>query len=810
MAGNTAYLWIKDKFENFYQDFITIEGDGSIDINFNNFPDGMFSYTFGDIMIFLTSDVTGLTTIDMNINKTYSCIEFNIIDPNHIEPVLTTGSCSQNIGYRVNSCSQYVGAQGPTGPQGATGSNGTIGIDGATGATGATGSQGIQGIQGATGSNGTIGIDGAAGATGSQGIQGIQGATGSNGTIGVDGATGATGSQGIQGPIGPTGANGTIGVDGATGATGPQGATGATGSQGIQGPIGPTGSNGTIGIDGAAGATGPQGATGATGSQGPAGPTLGLSYSLGISNDAGNYKIINLATGSNPGDAINFGQSALFQPTFVGIDATTPISASDISINYSTRVLTITPPLGYFNFFSDGGGITIKHTKTGTVSFPAFTNTSGYVDWHFDSSGTPTVVNYEIDDGSDTLTSVYSGIWNASLSGASSSIVEVFECHQNITSAIDHRWKHKFGSIWEEGFTLVSNTLSSGTPNANGSNAVVSLTTGTNVDDDLEYTITNSTASTIWNQNMGNTTAASLTASNGGLFSIRYQDGAGQSFLLPATTFPFDWNTSTNTPQYITSTGSRVGVPSGNFFVYYLFAVQDPRNGYAIKSISSPSQYNTLTLAQAASWLDITSTYTSLSDEIRPLYKLIYLYSSAYNVGTKKSVLRQVDDLRVARVTSLGTLAGSLPASSVTVVPSSYIASTNVQSALNELGQGNFSIEYVIDGQGVVIGNGMGVSKNVYNNCTLTGWKVIEYSNPPATASITLDIYKTTFAGFPGTASSSIFGGVNQPLLATQSINSNLSFGTVSCTKGDELLLNISGSSGALKVKLVLIGTKNI
>ena len=38
-----------------------------------------------------------------------------------------------------------------------------------------------------------------------------------------------------------------------------------------------------------------------------------------------------------------------------GISAETPITAQNISINYTTRVLTITPPLGYFDFFIDGG-----------------------------------------------------------------------------------------------------------------------------------------------------------------------------------------------------------------------------------------------------------------------------------------------------------------------------------------------------------------------------------------------------------------------------------------------------------------------
>jgi len=390
--------------------------------------------------------------------------------------------------------------------------------------------------------------------------------------------------------------------------------------------------------------------------------------------------------------ATTLSATTIYSPTldlkaimFVGIDATTPISASDISIDYSTRVLTITPPLGYFNFFVDGGGIASKFTKTGNVAFPAFSDISGIVSFYFDASGNATVSNSDVEDGSDTLTSVYTLIWNSTLTGSSKSVVEVLETHQNLIPAIDHRWKHKFGTIWNDGFDIFDNVLASGTPNADGRNTCISLNTGMNIDDDLEYTITNSTASTVFNQDLGNVTPALITSGNSGLFTIRYQDVTSQAFILPATRFPFAWDTATDRPQFIDSVGTRTLVTAGNFFVYYVFAVQDPRFGCGVKTISSPIQYNTLTLAQAGSWLDITSTYIILSDEIRPLYKLIFQYQSGYSANCKKAVLRQVEDIRTTKVVSLGTLAGSLPASSVTLIPTDSITSTNVQSAFAEL-----------------------------------------------------------------------------------------------------------------------------
>ncbi len=57
----------------------------------------------------------------------------------------------------------------------------------------------------------------------------------------------------------------------------------------------------------------------------------------------------------------------LKQNSFTGISEKTPILAEDISIETTGRVLTITPPLGYFDFYVDGSGVTKKYTKTGAT-----------------------------------------------------------------------------------------------------------------------------------------------------------------------------------------------------------------------------------------------------------------------------------------------------------------------------------------------------------------------------------------------------------------------------------------------------------
>jgi len=157
-------------------------------------------------------------------------------------------------------------------------------------------------------------------------------------------------------------------------------------------------------------------------------------------------------------------------------------------------------------------------------------------------------------------------------------------------------------------------------------------------------------------------------------------------FFLPATRFPFDWNSGTNVPQWITSTGTRTPVTNTYHFVYFVYITQDPKVGTAISIVSAPAEYSNITNARAVSWTDIQNTYTYLNDgEIRPLYKLIFEYKTSYDVGTKYSALREIADLRKAAVTSTTVASGSIPASSVTVIPTGDIASTNVQSALAEI-----------------------------------------------------------------------------------------------------------------------------
>lgn len=89
----SLYLWIRDKFKNLWEDQITVNADGSFDINIDNFPTGMFTPNFGAVDIFLTTDNKGADIVPM----TFSAIDYNCLLLSVGEPVYLTDDSGCNI-----------------------------------------------------------------------------------------------------------------------------------------------------------------------------------------------------------------------------------------------------------------------------------------------------------------------------------------------------------------------------------------------------------------------------------------------------------------------------------------------------------------------------------------------------------------------------------------------------------------------------------------------------------------------------------------------------------------------------------------
>jgi len=404
---------------------------------------------------------------------------------------------------------------------------------------------------------------------------------------------------------------------------------------------------------------------------------------------------IGLGSADNTSDVnkpVSLAQKAaldLKQTVFTGICQEQFLTENDIFIDNTAMTLTIATvkngqaisALNPICFYTDGNGVAVKHEKTAPVVFN-FTNTDGVWYFYFDSSGNPIATQTVWSDFA-TIATVYRFYWNSTLSMATRNVIESIEFHKNDISWADHQWKHSEGTKYLHGFNISHNAITSGTPNINGSNAVIALSSGTNIDDNMEYSVDNASSGSVkFTQNLGTGT---LPATSGKFICIS-NDASGLLEKIPATDFPFLWNTTTNIPQYLTTTGVRTDVAANNYFVYYIYALQDPRCGEAIKIKSAETDFSTSTLAAAHNWEQLQAIFPTLRDgEIRLLYKLTFEYKSTFDAGTKKAALRVVDDLRKQKTTTTATAGGLLPATSVVVTPIGNIASTNVQSALQEL-----------------------------------------------------------------------------------------------------------------------------
>lgn len=380
---------------------------------------------------------------------------------------------------------------------------------------------------------------------------------------------------------------------------------------------------------------------------------------------------------------------SLKQLVFTGIDQTQFLTENDIVFDNTALTLTIATvkngtAISSGNpvvFYTDGNGVAIKHTKTAPVVF-TFTNTTGVWYFYFDTSGNP-IASQTAPSDSSTIARVYRIYWNSALAVEDKRVIESLEVYKNDATWVDRDWKDTQGAQYSSGFTISSNVLASGTPAIDGSNAVVNLTSGTIIDANLAYTLTNAaTGTTKFTQNLG----SGLLPATSGKFICITNNASLILDKIPATDFPFLWNATTNTPEYLTQLGVRTGVSANNFFVYYLYAIQDPRRGETIKIKSAEVDFANSSLAEAHTWTQLQTLFPTLRDsKIRVLYKLTFEYKTAFDVGTKKTALRKIEDLRKQRTTSTATVGGVIPASTVSFTPIGNISSSNVQLALEEL-----------------------------------------------------------------------------------------------------------------------------
>ena len=340
----------------------------------------------------------------------------------------------------------------------------------------------------------------------------------------------------------------------------------------------------------------------------------------------------------------------LKQTVFTGICQEQFLTENDIVIDNTALTLTIATvkngqPISAINpicFYTDGSGISTRHVKNAPVVF-TFTNTNGVWYFYFDGNGNPIVSQTPWGDFA-TVAAVFRFYWNSTLAVADRCVIQAVEFHKNDISWTDHSWKHSQGTQYISGFDISSNKLASGAPNADGRNSVILLSSGTNIDDNLSYTVTNAQTGTAkFTQDLG---TALLPATSAKLICIS-NDAGGLLTKIPATAYPFLFNAASNLPEYLTVAGVRTPVASGRFFVYYIYALQDPRYGETIKIKSAETDFTNVNNANAHSWEQLQAVFPTLRDnEIRLMYKIVFEYRSSYDLACKKTVIRTIDDLR--------------------------------------------------------------------------------------------------------------------------------------------------------------------
>jgi hypothetical protein len=159
---------------------------------------------------------------------------------------------------------------------------------------------------------------------------------------------------------------------------------------------------------------------------------------------------------------------------------------------------------------------------------------------------------------------------------------------------------------------------------------------------------------------------------------------------MPATRFPFPWNSGNNSPQYTTTSGVLTDVTDNRWFVVFVYDFPDYVNGRAIKIVTAPQDFTTYALAVAYQWESIQSAYATMRDkEIRPLYKDIYYCDKsgggAYPAGCKYAAKCSTTDIRTLKPSVISAAGGATLGSNVIVTAPYGYASTDIQSAYTEL-----------------------------------------------------------------------------------------------------------------------------
>ena len=304
---------------------------------------------------------------------------------------------------------------------------------------------------------------------------------------------------------------------------------------------------------------------------------------------------------------------------------------SSISFNDSTRTFTIQPTGSSYDVYIEG----IKVTKTGIETVVIDSGTAlNYIHFDTDTYQLQTKTSFFNFDTDVPIAFIH---WNSGI-GQSTFFGE--ERHGIRMDSVTHKWIHNtFGMQYIDGLSI-GNYVLLGDGSSN-SHAQISVSDGTLYQEDIIINITDGDNNVEFTQQLSPT----------GYFPVYYHSGiTGQWVRDSGTPYPVKYNaTRALYNSYSGGTWSVINVPNNRYFAMWLVATNDIND--PILSIMGQREDSSLGSAENNNnWTDIDLTNIP-TNELRPLYRLIFLTNNTFT-NTPKSSLQSILDLRKSIITT--------------------------------------------------------------------------------------------------------------------------------------------------------------
>jgi len=304
---------------------------------------------------------------------------------------------------------------------------------------------------------------------------------------------------------------------------------------------------------------------------------------------------------------------------------------SSISFNDSTRTFTIQPTGSSYDVYIEG----IKVTKTGIETVVIDSGTAlNYIHFDTDTYQLQTKTSFFNFDTDVPIAFIH---WN---SGINQSTFFGEERHGVRMDSSTHRWIHNtFGMQYIDGLSISNYTLLG--DGSSNSHAQIAISDGTLYQEDIIIAITDGDNGVEFTQQLSPT----------GYFPVYYHSGTtGQWVRDSGTPYPVKYNaTRALYNVYTTGNWTVQNVTNNRYFAMWLVATNDIND--PILSIMGQREDSSLGSAENNNnWNDIDLTNIP-ANEIRPLYRLIFITNDTY-ANTPKSSLQSILDLRKSILTT--------------------------------------------------------------------------------------------------------------------------------------------------------------